>query len=275
MTSLVLHDRLFGASDAKQHLPRWLHSLDTEFTDESGSVIGLRSELTGLRFPFPAGDGGFALFASCWAPERAQRQWALARHALARAIVRDDAGRPRLRFPGAGFDFGNYRRGWAGTWASLLAGAREFGDDEIAEAAENALEADGQRRADRGVSHYAAMSNLSNIQAVVGKLRRTGDFRRAVTEGPSERALRGPLLAEATYPDVLVARAVSDGERLELVLHPGGAPGLQRLGLARLRPGATYEVRGAQGGRVVADATGAATLDVPLSGRTALEIAPA
>jgi hypothetical protein len=275
MTSLVLHDRLFGASDAKQHLPRWLHSLDTEFTDESGSVIGLRSELTGLRFPFPAGDGGFALFASCWAPERAQRQWAVARHDLARAIVRDASGKPRLAFPGAGFDFGNYRRGWAGTWASLLAGAREFGDEEIAEAAENALEADGRRCDDRGVTHYAAMSNLSNIQAVAGKLRRAGDFRRAVTEGPASTALRGPLLADAKYPDVLVARAVSDGENLELVLHPGAAAGVQRLGIERLKPGATYQVRGAASSRFSADADGAAQIDVALHGRTALEIAPA
>jgi hypothetical protein len=275
MTSLVAHDRLFGSSYVKELLPRWLHSLDTEFTDESGSVIGLRSELTGLRFPFPAGDGGFALFASCFAPERAQRQWAVARHDLARAIVKDADGRPCFSFPGAGFDFGNYRRGWAGTWASLLANAREFGDEEIAQAAESSLARDGARREDRGVAHYAAMSNLSNIQAVAGALRRAGDFRRAVTEGPPESALRGPLLAEAKYPEVLVARAWSDGERLQLVLHPGSAPGVQRLGLARLRPGGAYQVRGAVSQRLVADAEGAAAIDVALMGRTALEIAPA
>jgi hypothetical protein len=272
MTSLVLHDRLFGTSDAKQHLPRWLHSLDTEFTDESGSVIGLRSEVTGLRFPFPAGDSGFALFASCWAPERARRQWAVARHDLARAIVRDASGKPRLAFPGAGFDFGNYRRGWAGTFAGILAGAREFGDEEIAEAAANALEQDGHRMEDRGVVHYAAMSNLSNIQAVSGKLRRAGDFQRAVTEGPAESALRGPVLGGARYPEVLVARAFSSGENLELVLYPGAAPGVQRLDLERLKPGASYQVRGASGERFAADANGAAQLEVALHGRTALEI---
>jgi hypothetical protein len=275
MTSLVLHDRLFGTSDAKQHLPRWLHSLDTEFTDESGSVIGLRSELTGLRFPFPAGDAGFAHFASCFAPERGERQWAVAHNGLARAIGKDASGQTRLVMPGAGFDFGNYRRGWAGAFAGILAGAREFGDEEIAEAAERALEQDGRRILDRGVAHYAAMSNLTNIVAVAGKLRRTGDFRRAVTEGPPESALRGPLLADAKYPDVLVARAFSRGENLELVLYPGAAPGLQRLGLARLRPGATYQGRGASSERFVAEADGTAKIDVALDGRTALEIAPA
>jgi hypothetical protein len=119
------------------------------------------------------------------------------------------------------------------------------------------------------------MSNLSNIQAVAGTLRRSGDFRRAVTEGPAESALRGPLLTEVRYPEVLVARAFSRGDDLELVLHPGGTPGPQRLGLERLKPGASYRVRGAGETRFVADASGRARFDVPLVGRTALEIAPA
>ena len=275
MASLVLHDRLYGTSDAKTHLPGWLANLDSEFTDEAGSVIGLRSELTGLRFPFPAGDMGFAHFASLWSRERAERQWAVARTELSGLIAPDAEGKPRLTVPGAGFDFGNYRRGMAGTYASVLTGAREFGDDELAEAAERALDADGARTEDRGVVHYAAMSNLMNIQACVGKLRRTGDFRRAVLEGAPETALRGPLLAHAKYPDVLVARATSNGENLELVLHPGAAAGMQRLGVERLRPGASYQVRGASSSRFVADAEGRAELDVALAGRTALEIAPA
>jgi hypothetical protein len=119
------------------------------------------------------------------------------------------------------------------------------------------------------------MSNLMNIQAAVGKLRRTGDFRRAVLEGPPEAALRGPLLASANYPDVLVARACSNGENLELVLYPGAANGVQRLGVERLRPGASYQARGASSARFTADAEGKAMLDVALAGRTALEIVPA
>jgi hypothetical protein len=119
------------------------------------------------------------------------------------------------------------------------------------------------------------MSNLSNIQAVSGKLRRAGDFQRAVTEGPAESALRGPVLGEAKYPDVLVARAFSDGDNLELVLHPGAAPGVQRLGIERLKPNASYRVLGANEQRLVADANGAAWLDVALQGRTALELVPA
>jgi hypothetical protein len=275
MASLVLHDRLFGRSDAGTHLPKWLASLDTEFTDEAGSVIGLRSELTGLRFPFPSGDGGFAHFTSLWSRERAARQWAVARTELSGLIAKDDAGQPRLKIPGRGFDFGNYRRGMAGAYASILTGAREFGDEELAEAAERAMDQDGARVEDRGVVHYAAMSNAANIQAAVGKFRRTGDFRRAVTEGPAESALRGPLLAEAKYPDVLVARAFSNGANLELVLYPGNAPGSQSLGLERLRPDASYQVRGANGERFVADASGSAKLDVMLAGRTELEISPA
>lgn len=93
--------------------------------------------------------------------------------------------------------------------------------------------------------------------------------------GPPASALREPLLADARYPDVLVARAFSRGDNLELVLYPGGAPGVRRLGLERLKPGRADRVRGAGERRLVADANRTARLDVPLSGRTALEIAPA
>jgi hypothetical protein len=194
---------------------------------------------------------------------------------LSGLIAKDAGGKPRLAIPGAGFDFGNYRRGMAGAYASVLASAREFGDEELAEAAERALDQEGARSEDRGVAHYGAMSNLMNIQAVVGKLRRTGDFRRAVLEGPPDAALRGPLLARAGYPEVLVARACSNGENLELVLYPGAAPGVQRLGFERLRPGASYQVRGASSARLIADSDGKSELDVVLHGRTALEVAPA
>jgi hypothetical protein len=274
MLALRLHDRLFGSAHVKTHLDAWLHQLDHEFTDESGSIIGLRSELTGLQFPFPAGESGFAAYMGCWAPERAERMWAIAHHELSRAIVPGADGAPRITMPGRGFDFGNYRRGWASTYAGILLAAREFGDFELADAAERALDQDGGRTRSRGVIHYAGASNLGNIQAAAGKLRGAGDFRRAVTQGPPEATLSGPILADARYPDVLVARAVSDGTKLDLVLHAGGEPGVQTLRIERLAPGRGYQVRGARTERIVADASGAASFELALEGRSTVEIAP-
>jgi hypothetical protein len=78
-------------------------------------------------------------------------------------------------------------------------------------------------------------------------------------------------LAEADYPDVLVARAVSDGHRLDLVLRPGSGAVRARLGLAGLVPDRTYDLRGAIEPTVVASSSGTAKFHVDLGDR--LEVA--
>lgn len=274
LASLAVNDSLFGTDDVGRIRDRWLSHLDTEFTDESGSIVGLRSSLTGLRFPFPGGELGFAPFMHAFAPERAWRTWAVARNELQYVTTRDEAG-ARLRLPGRGFDFGNYRRGWGGAYASMLAVAQEFGDTELAQAAQRSLDADAGRTVEGGVLRYGGMSNLSNANAVVGRIRRRGDFRAAVVEGPPQSVREGPLLAGARYPDVLVAKAFSSGEDLELVLFNGAAAGLQTIEIERLRPDAEYATRGAQIRRFRADAQGRAALDVFVDGRTMLHIVPA
>ena len=82
------------------------------------------------------------------------------------------------------------------------------------------------------------------------------------------------MLAEAAYPDVLVARAVSDGEALELVLRPGGAAGRTTIALERLVPGRDYGVDGALAGTVSADDSGRALLDIDLAGRHEVHVGP-
>jgi len=273
MTSLALYDRLFETSYAAFTLNRWLESLDREFTDDSGSVIGLRSALTGIRFPFPAAEAGFADFTNCFAPERARRMWAVARHDIEPLLTKDDQGNARVTLPGNGFDFGNYRQGWAGVYATILNAAHEFGDEEIAAAAQRSLDRDCGRRDDGGIVRYTKASNLSNTFAVRARIVRRDDFRNAVTQGPSAAVFTGPILAEAKYPDVLVARARSHGDDLDLVLYPGAQSGPQTLRLERLRPGAQYALIGAGEGVCRADETGAASIQVDLRGRTPVQIA--
>src|SRR5262249_27533674 len=153
-------------------LDKWLKSLETEFTDYSGSVIGLRSELTGIRFPFPAGEAGFAVFEKFFAPERAPREWGGALNEAKFLIKPDTEGHNRITLPGRGFDFGNYRRGFAGAYASIMDSAREFGDYETADAAQRALDQDCGRTDEGGVLRYSKGSNLSNIIAVKARLHR-------------------------------------------------------------------------------------------------------
>ncbi|MDO8434079.1 MAG: hypothetical protein Q7S58_16905 [Candidatus Binatus sp.] len=275
MTSLAIYDRLFGTSYTAATLERWLHNLDTEFTDYSGSVIGLRSSLTGIRFPFPAGEAGFAGFENCFAPQRAQRMWAIGRKELQYIIKPDPAGAKRVVLKGRGFDFGNYRPGFGGAYAMIMDSAREFGDYDTADAAERALDQDCGRTDERGILRYSKMSNLSNITAVRARIHRRDDFRNTVMQGPPEAALRGPILADAKYPDVLVARAFSDGDDLDLVLYPGAESTAQQIRIERLRPGAKYVMRNGAEHPFAADNSGAASLPIELHGRTPVHIVPA
>ncbi len=274
MTSLVLYDRLFGTSYVPSIRDRWLKNLDTEFTDYSGSVIGLRSALTGIRFPFPSGEAGYAGFENCFAPERAQRMWAIARKELKYIIQPDESGAGRVRLNGRGFDFGNYKPGFGGAYAMIMDSAREFGDQEIADAAQRALDQDCGRTDEGGVLRYAKMSNLSNINAMRAQFHRRDDFKNTVTQGPPESVFRGPILTDASYPDVLVARAFSDGDDLEMVLYPGKQARAHDIRVERLRPGATYALRNGSERSFKADNFGAATLSVELHERTPLHIVP-
>jgi hypothetical protein len=77
------------------------------------------------------------------------------------------------------------------------------------------------------------------------------------------------------YPAVLVARAFSHGDDLDLVLHPGAGGGRETLGLRQLVPGRRYAVVGAEEPSITADGDGSARLDVELHGRTEVCITPA
>jgi Linalool dehydratase/isomerase len=277
MSALAVHDRLYGTTYVKDLLPKWLDMLDKEFTDGKGSLYGLRSYWTGLAMPFYSGEAGFAFFANVFSPELGRRLWAIGRKELGFFITKDGEGKPRLSLPREALslldkiDPGNYRPGSLFAYVAILMSAREFGDDELAEAALRSMDQDcGFSR--NGVACYAKGSNLANVWGVEGRLMRTGDFRKSFVVGPPESVLTGPILTGARYPDVLVARAISDGNGLDLVLYPGAASGPQKIVIERLKPGANYELRGAREATFRADDRGVASFEVELRGRTPLHL---
>jgi len=277
MTALATHDRLFGTDHQARLLPAWLDKLDSEFTDRSGSIIGLRSQLTGIEFPFPVGEAGYAHFENCFVPDRARRLWAIARREIEPALTRDADGHARISLPGKGLDAGNYSRGFVAAYGGIMVAAREFGDEEIAAAAQRSLDQDCTPDRSGGSLSYLGGSNIANVNVVMGRLMGTGDFRRSFVEGPDESTLSGPYLTGVPYPDVLVARAYSTGRDLSLVLYPGtGADaGTQTLRIERLAAGHAYRVSGTLEQVLTADGQGACELTVRLAGRTELHLAPA
>lgn len=282
MSSLASHDAVFGSNYIGAHLSDWMRQLESEFVDEKGSIVGLRSYWTGLEMPFYNGEAGFAFFANVFSPQLARRLWAVGRKELGFCVAENANGEPRLTIPPEALSFmdtidpGNYRKGKMFAYAAVAICGREFGDDDLAEAAIRSMDEDCGRRMEDGVLSYDEASCLANVWAVEGRIMGNGDFRRSFVEGPPESAFTGPLLDEASYPEVLVAKATSSGDDLDLVLYPGRGDGPQTLGLARLRAGQRYRVEGsATSADITADGAGNAKLDVDLAGRTALRITPA
>ena len=272
--SAKIYDRVFGANHVDGLIGRWVDMLDREFTDASGGVVPLRSSVTGLALPFPADDVMTAVMANSLIPARAERYWAIGQRNFRKALSHHD-GKLVLDLPNEGIDFGNYRKGnLCFMSAVVLDTAREFGDAELAEAALNTLDTKCQRSDEGGTIRYLAGSNLANLLAINGKLTTRGSNRGLVLDPMPESVLRGPLLTEVTYPEVLVARAWSDGDALDLVLHPGAGVGTRKIGVSRLKPSQTYRLAGSQQLDFKADAGGHVWLDVELRGRTALRIVP-
>jgi Linalool dehydratase/isomerase len=280
LSALAAHDAAFGSKLAPQVYPLWVERLRAEFTDLKGSIVGLRSKWTGIEMPFYTGEAGFAFFANVFSRPFAQRLWAVGRKELGFCLAKDAEGKPRLTLPTELLPFldkidpGHYKPGVLFAYVAVIMCAREFGDDELAEATLRSLEQDCGRTMEDGVLSYRKGSCLANVWGVEARLMRTGDFRNTFVKGPPKTALAGPLLAAASYPDVLVAKAFSRGDDLELVLYNGKSAGPQNLGIERLKPGITYSVSGATVATITADASGRAPLTVRLDGRTTVRIEP-
>lgn len=274
--TMVSHDRLHGTDLMARGGARLRHGYEHEFLRPDGRVIGMRSKHLGLTWNFWTGTAvqmttAFWLHPSL--PDHAQRTWWLVRPDLQ---IQDGM----LRLPAAvsaKLDPGNYAFG-SDHYAMSIAevAAREMGDDEIAAAARRTIEAQATVLRSGGAARYEGMSTFTALYSMLGRWMREGSLRDLVAFGEAPSIAAGPRLAEAPYPDALVARAGTDGRAIELVLYPGDAPGRSRLLFDRLVPEGTYRVDGGglSDARLRADAEGRLEVDITLSGRTDLRVRP-
>ncbi len=92
-------------------------------------------------------------------------------------------------------------------------------------------------------------------------------------QGPSKVALAGPILTEAPYPGVLVAKARShDSQDLELVLYPSANSGTFTFGVSKLVPNRTYTF--GEGETVKANGQGEARFAYRVDGKTIIHLVP-
>jgi len=274
LNSLLLHDRLHGTGLTGDIVDKVRASYDRDhWRTGSGRFLGCRIEGSHrvLIGPSIGNDAFMAYWLSSILPDLAESTYAMVRD---RFLVRRGeevalcpSERRRVDPGSYSFDHGD-----GFTQAVTTMAARELGDEDTARALERAVEQEHPFVERSGAARHEGVSNLTNALATLARFGTRHGLRELVRGSVPPAWREGPLLAEAAYPDVLVARAESDGTSLHLVLRPGDGACRTTLGLARLRPGAAYRVTGGTRERVTADDQGRALVEVELGGRTEVHV---
>lgn len=278
LNSVASYDAAFGTRHLDALSEPFLRGVREELMNPAGDIIPFRSDFTGISVPF----GGELMYfqAAGWIapvfPQLARTLWAIGCHEILK--IRDGGLDDYLAKPFP-LDAGNYRntglfaRGW------ILFAAREFGDDQIAHAAEKAINEYNEPVEFDGMRRFKAGSTFSNALTAHALLTRRGDWSRLVTEPAPSTALSGPILKAVRFDQVMVAQAVSDGMDLRLVLRAVHNPPHDirvTLELGRLRPNAGYTaVAAGEQSSFTSDRFGDAAVAIRLRSRTIVTIVPA
>jgi len=275
LNTLVSHDRLHGTTYTADVRDRLRHGYETEFMRPDGKIVGVRARHLGVSWNFwasPSVQTTTSYWLHAGLPELALRTWYLLRERL---TIRDGLLLELPRFVSSGLDPGNYLigRDTFGQIVTMMA-AREIGDEEYARAAERTIDEREPVDEQDGARRLADSSGLANHYATLGRFGRQDGLRDLVAHGAPAAWRTGPVLAEAAYPEVLVARAVTDGHALDLVLLPGKGPVRTTLAVERLVPGRTYVVSGGLETSATADDQGRALVGVDLGARLEVSLRP-
>lgn len=273
----VIYDRFFDTNYVKDVIGPLEDSLTVNFTEEDGSILPIRSELTGFTLPGLCGALGDlvnALFCRGHLDHIARRMWAIFRT----ESVRFDpvtGGLELVGLVGADkLDAGNYKTNEYNIFGILSFVAGEFGDEDVRKAAIKILnEKIGFETMPTGSMRLKGVSNSSNSCMVRGQLLRNSDWKNLIAKGPSNTTLAGPILTQAPYPGVLVAKARSHTSKdLDLVFYPSKDPGIFGISVSRLIPGKSYSFDNNGKRAVVAGSDGSAKIDVFVEGRTQVHL---
>jgi hypothetical protein len=293
INTLMLSDRLHGTRYVDTVGEDFGRSLREEFVTPDGRVTAIRSARLGFTIPMltsTLADCTLVTMLHAFDPELAQRCWAIVR----REFVDTSASEPRITLRGwDAIDTGNFKKSEAGALAAVMWAAAEMGDTELYAILEASLDrryppsfVNGARwfgptdgtapvaQTSGSAPLWAGASTQVNAILAVARFSPPGGYRAMIEDGPGNATLTGPLLADASYPEVLVASARTDGRDLRLVLRPGDGGGRVQLGFDRLRPGGEYVVNGALQQTITAGTDGRAALDVDLGGRVEVNLSP-
>jgi hypothetical protein len=272
VNTLLMHDRLNASALTGDIVERVGESYARDgFLRPDGRFAPGRHRLGVSLPPLLANDALMAYWLHAAMPEQSRRTWRLIRERLIR-LADDDVA---LRMaPWEHLDAGNYTLGDTMTRVFTLLIAREMGDGEAAAALQRSLDARHEVVSAAGARRYAGVSTLTNAAHALARFTRPGAMRDLIRGVVPPGWRTGPILAGTGDRDVLVARAVTDGEALELVLRSADGPRRATLALERLVPHRRYRASAAIPDEVAAGGDGRAAVAVDLTGRTEVRVWP-
>ena len=277
---VVPYDRVNGTKFSDSVRDEFIRSFEEEFLLPDGNPKAVVSSLTGygsLSRTSPQVELAFLLWMAramnAIHPGYARRWYALARAEFLE-LTNGELSLKGVTWEEC-FDTGNYGKNPGFILAGIALAAREHGDDAMAEAALRKADQILKRTEDPAVYAFEGISTAANLNLAAARWSRKNDWQDLINVGPDRRALDGPILADCKYPRVLVARAVSDGVGLDLVLYNGEEPGTESITLERLMPDTRYLVSGASPSEFDSGSAGVASLQVRLDGRIEVTVRPA
>jgi hypothetical protein len=273
LSALLVHDRLHGTDFGVDRTEQMAQAYRKHnYLRPDNRFVAARGPLKFFMGPSVGNDGVMSYWLNFPMPEQAARTWENLRENLVR-ISDDDVKIEATSWET--LDPGNYSRGTGMSRVSVMAAAKEHGDNELADALEMSLDKRYKVVRQNGARAYTGISSWGNAGHVLARFTTENAMADLMAGVVPPEWKAGPILAQVAYPDVLVARAVTDGQALDLVLRPGNGGGRTVLGVERLAPRRDYMVAGGVDETVTADDEGRALLTVDLDDRREVVLRPA
>jgi hypothetical protein len=276
IAAILAYDRYHRSNYSEKIYEKYIRALSEEFCDPNGDVAIRRHMLTGLRFiPKTAltgsSFGNISVAQPCHPvyPGLAKRCYAIVRDEVLE--IKEGVAYMKEKPWEKVVDMGTHVFS-PGLLISLLElTALEFGDYEMA----NALVAAEKKYLTMSKKRFkykdVSVCGMANLAAA--RWNRKNDWYDTILKGPPPTAYTGPLLDSCAYPDVLVAKACSNGENLELVLYNGTENQKADIIITRLKKDTKYCIK-ETGTEFISDSSGKAVLSCTINGRTALTVVP-
>jgi hypothetical protein len=274
--ALKSYDATHGTDRFEKIEPRYREKHKSEFMHIDGNVMFGKSAHTGL--PLNIGPNGSLLFQSIFMspllPDVSSFQWEIAKSEFVRKTEHglELVSREKLISP----DPATLKKSEAYTLALFTLAAAEQGDTEAFEFGNKMINEYCPPVLDGGVRYIPGVSIMVYARFIMARVVRTKGLHDLVTKGSDPKWLSGPILTKANYPMVQVAKAVSDGVNLELVLYPENEADTQEIEISQLQPNRNYAIKKVIDGdvdqTVLTDENGQITIAVELNDRTELHI---